>query len=116
MLGTSSFFYDARYLLTFGAGKTSGGNVLKDGSRSDVALVRCTLSLNFDGLITEPGFCGQSKTFASTLSCFPEQGICGQSKTFASVFSCFPEQGLRWQSGVFASCLVAVVGVCVVPV
>jgi len=24
--------------------------VLKDGSRSDVALVRCTLSLNFDGL------------------------------------------------------------------
>ena len=37
-------------IFIFGAGKTSGGNVLKDGSRSDVALVRCTLSLNFDGL------------------------------------------------------------------
>ena len=37
-------------IFTFGAGKTSGGNVLKDGSRSDVALVRRTLSLNFDEL------------------------------------------------------------------
>ena len=37
-------------IFTFGAGKTSGGNVLKDGGRSDVALVQRTLSLNFGEL------------------------------------------------------------------
>ena len=37
-------------IFTFGAGRTSGGNVLTVSGRFEVALVRRALSLNFDEL------------------------------------------------------------------